>query len=182
MTASIRSLTVPMVLSIVDARALHRHMGDAVASSQSRKAKSSAAVVPKVARGARVFPSSQALARRPAPSAYAHPARRPARSAAGPASSGSVAGARRSLVARRRSACSTATMRGADRSHVRLFADLRYQIQPMFPGIGRAATIDDFHDAWVRRRTMAIIIRRLVLLFAGWGYLPLGVNITPERV
>src|SRR5262249_4276885 len=55
------------------------------------------------------------------------------------------------------SACSTATMRGADSSHVRLFADSRYQIQPTFPGLRRAASIADFHDAWVCRWPMTII-------------------------
>lgn len=48
-------------------------------------------------------------------------------------------------------------MQGADSSHVRLFADSRYQIQPTFPGIRRAASIADFHDAYVRLRPMAII-------------------------
>ena len=48
-------------------------------------------------------------------------------------------------------------MRGADSSYVRLFADSRYQIQPTFPSLRRAASIADFHDAWVRPRPMAII-------------------------
>jgi hypothetical protein len=60
------------------------------------------------------------------------------------------------------SACSMATMRGADSSQVSLFADSRYQSQPTFPGIRRAASRADFHDAWVGRRPMAII-RRLGL-------------------
>src|SRR2546426_6827639 len=55
------------------------------------------------------------------------------------------------------SACSMATMRGADSSHVRLFADSRYQLQSTFPGIRRAVSIDDFHDARVCPRLMAII-------------------------
>jgi hypothetical protein len=48
-------------------------------------------------------------------------------------------------------------MRGADSSHVRLFADLRYQIQLTLPGNRRTASIADFHDACVGRRPMAII-------------------------
>src|SRR2546422_10128780 len=55
------------------------------------------------------------------------------------------------------SACSMATMRGADSSLVRLFADSRYQLQSTFPGIRRAVSIDDFHDARVCPRLMAII-------------------------
>jgi len=47
------------------------------------------------------------------------------------------------------SACSMATMRGADRSHIRLFADSRYQLQSTFLGMRRAVSIDDFHDARV---------------------------------
>jgi hypothetical protein len=50
-----------------------------------------------------------------------------------------------------------ATMRGADSSHVRLFADSRYQLQSTFPGIRRVVSIDDFHDARVCPRLMAII-------------------------
>jgi len=48
-------------------------------------------------------------------------------------------------------------MRGADSSLVRLFADSRYQLQSTFPGIRRAVSIDDFHDARVCPRLMAII-------------------------
>jgi hypothetical protein len=48
-------------------------------------------------------------------------------------------------------------MRGADSSHVRLFADSRYQSQATFPGIRRAVSIDDFHDARVCLWLMAII-------------------------
>src|SRR5262249_8789059 len=50
-----------------------------------------------------------------------------------------------------------ATMRGAESSHVRLFADSRYQIQSTFPGLGRGTTLLYFHDAWVGHRPMPII-------------------------
>jgi len=60
-------------------------------------------------------------------------------------------------------------MRGADSSHVRLFADSRYQPQSTFPGIRRAVSIDDFHDARVCPRLMAIIYIFIALPNVGGG-------------
>src|SRR5207249_2277586 len=82
------------------------------------------------------------------------------------------------------SACSMATMRGADSSHVRLFADSRYQLQSTFPGIRRAVSIDDFHDARVCPRLMAIILvkpsRAPDLAPQRQRLLELGLNLWPR--
>src|SRR5437867_9918168 len=128
------------------------------ASSQSRKAKSSAAVVPKVCTCSRVpfDPGTRTQAATVCLCTSSPHTRSISRSMVPPPRVVSPVPGGASF-ARLCSACSMATMRGADRSHVRLFADSRYQLQSTFPGIRRAVSIDDFHDARVCPRLMAII-------------------------
>src|SRR2546427_226694 len=128
------------------------------ASSQSRKAKSSAAVVPKVCTCSRVpfDPGTRTQAATVCLCTSSPHTRSISRSMVPPPRVVSPVPGGASF-ARLCSACSMATMRGADSSHVRLFADSRYQLQSTFPGIRRAVSIDDFHDARVCPRLMAII-------------------------
>src|SRR2546428_2541956 len=128
------------------------------ASSQSRKAKSSAAVVPKVCTCSRVpfDPGTRTQAATVCLCMSSPHTRSISRSMVPPPRVVSPVPGGASF-ARLCSACSMATMRGADSSHVRLFADSRYQLQSTFPGIRRAVSIDDFHDARVCPRLMAII-------------------------
>src|SRR2546425_8971955 len=129
------------------------------ASSQSRKAKSSAAVVPKVCTCSRVpfDPGTRTQAATVCLCTSSPHTRSISRSRVPPPRVVSPVPGGASF-ARLCSACSMATMRGADSSLVRLFADSRYQLQSTFPGIRRAVSIDDFHDARVCPRLMAIII------------------------
>src|SRR5437867_11893279 len=129
------------------------------ASSQSRKAKSSAAVVPKVRTccsrapfdaGTRTQAATVCLCTSSPHTRSISRSMVPPPRVVSPVPGGAS-------FARLCSACSMATMRGADSSHVRLFADSRYQLQSTFPGIRRAVSIDDFHDARVCPRLMAII-------------------------
>src|SRR5437899_1321174 len=129
------------------------------ASSQSRKAKSSAAVVPKVRTycsrdpfdaGTRTQAATVCLCTSSPHTRSISRSMVPPPRVVSPVPGGAS-------FARLCSACSMATMRGADSSLVRLFADSRYQLQSTFPGIRRAVSIDDFHDARVCPRLMAII-------------------------
>src|SRR2546425_1579649 len=129
------------------------------ASSQSRKAKTSAAVVPKVRTccsrapfdaGTRTQAATVCLCTSSPHTRSISRSMVPPPRVVSPVPGGAS-------FARLCSACSMATMRGADSSHVRLFADSRYQLQSTFPGIRRAVSIDDFHDARVCPRPMAII-------------------------
>src|SRR3989442_65513 len=133
--------------------------GPSGAGRQARKGQSAAAVVQKVCTGSRVpfdaGPRTQAATAclctsSPHPRSISRSMVPPPR-VVSPVPGGAS-------FARLCSACSMATMRGADSSHVRLFADSRYQLQSTFPGIRRAVSIDDFHDARVCPRLMAIII------------------------
>src|SRR6266478_7215136 len=129
------------------------------ASSQSRKAKSSAAVVPKVCTCCSRVPFDPGTRTQAATVCLCTSSphtRSISRSIVSPPRVVSPVPGGASF-ARLCSACSMATMRGADSSHVRLFADSRYQLQSTFPGIRRAVSIDDFHDARVCPRLMAII-------------------------
>src|SRR6266566_3796041 len=130
------------------------------ASSQSRKAKSSAAVVPKVCTCCSRVPFDPGTRTQAATVCLCTSSphtRSISRSIVSPPRVVSPVPGGASF-ARLCSACSMATMRGADSSHVRLFADSRYQLQSTFPGIRRAVSIDDFHDARVCPRLMAIIM------------------------
>src|SRR5881628_97730 len=129
------------------------------ASSQSRKAKSSAAVVPKVRTccsrapfdaGTRTQAATVCLCTSSPHTRSISRSMVPPPRVVSPVPGGAS-------FARLCSACSMATMRGADSSLVRLFADSLYQLQSTFPGIRRAVSIDDFHDARVCPRLMAII-------------------------
>jgi hypothetical protein len=130
-------------------------------SSQSRSANCSAAVVPKVRTDCLrlpLDPGTRTQAATVCLCTSSPQTRSITRSMTRP-SPGRVTDTRKSPVLESLLGVLKATMRGADGSHVRLFADSWYHCLADVAGYRRAVSIDDFHHARVCSQLMAIIQR-----------------------